>query len=41
MNRCKQFVLAAIVAIHFLWAQGRSSLVRDLEQASAVGEPRE
>ena len=34
-------VLAAIVAIHFLWAQGRSSLARDLEQASAVGEPRE
>lgn len=34
-------VLVAIVAVHFLWAQGRSSLVRDLEQASAVGEPRE
>ena len=34
-------ILAAIVAVHFLWAQGRSSLARDLEQASAVGEPRE
>jgi hypothetical protein len=34
-------VLAALVAIHWVWAQGRSSLARDLERASAVGEPRE
>jgi len=34
-------VLAAIAAVHYLWAQGRSTLARDLERASAVGEPRE
>jgi len=34
-------VLAAVMAVHYLWAQGRSSLARDLERASAVGEPRE
>jgi hypothetical protein len=31
-------VLAALVALHALWAQGRSSLARDLEQIGAVGE---
>jgi hypothetical protein len=34
-------VLVALAAVHYLWAQGRSSLARDLERASAVGEPRE
>ncbi len=34
-------VLAAIASVHYLWAQGRSSLARDLERGSAVGEPRE
>lgn len=33
-------VLGAVVAIHYVWAQGRSSLARDLERASAVTEPR-
>lgn len=34
-------VLVAIAAVHYLWAQGRSSLARDLERASVVGEARE
>lgn len=33
-------VLLAFVAVHYLWAQGRSSLARDLERASPVAEPR-
>jgi hypothetical protein len=33
-------VLAAFIAVHALWAQGRSSLARDLERIGAVGEPR-
>jgi len=32
-------VLAALVAMHALWAQGRSSLARDLERLGAAGEP--
>jgi hypothetical protein len=32
-------VLAALVTVHYLWAQGRSSLARDLERISAPGEP--
>lgn len=31
-------VLAALVALHALWAQGRSSLARDLEAIGAAGE---
>lgn len=31
-------VLAALVAVHSLWAQGRSSLARDLERMGAAGE---
>ena len=31
-------VLAALVAVHALWAQGRSSLARDLERIGAAGE---
>jgi hypothetical protein len=33
-------VLAALVTVHYLWAQGRSSLVRDLERIGPAGEPR-
>jgi hypothetical protein len=33
-------ILAAIVAMHYVWAQGSSSLTRDLEPASAAREPR-
>jgi hypothetical protein len=33
-------VLAAIVAVHYVWAQGSSSLARDLERASAERESR-
>jgi hypothetical protein len=33
-------ILGAIVAVHYVWAQGRSSLARDLERASATTEPR-
>ena len=32
-------ILAALVAVHALWAQGRSSLVRDLERIEAAREP--
>jgi len=32
-------VLAALVALHVLWAQGRSSLARDLERIGAAREP--
>ena len=31
-------VLAAFIAVHALWAQGRSSLARDLERIGAAGE---
>ena len=31
-------VLAALVAVHALWAQGRNSLARDLERIGAAGE---
>jgi hypothetical protein len=31
--------LAALVSVHYLWAQGRSSLSRDLERIGAVTEP--
>jgi hypothetical protein len=31
-------VLAAVVTVHYLLAQGRSSLARDLEAISAAGE---
>jgi hypothetical protein len=31
-------VLAALVAVHALWAQGRSSLARDVERIGASGE---
>ena len=31
-------VLAALVAVHALWAQGRSSLARDLERIGAAGQ---
>ncbi len=31
-------VLAAFIALHALWAQGRSSLARDLERIGAAGE---
>jgi len=31
-------VLAAFVTVHYLWAQGRSSLSRDLEQLGAANE---
>ncbi|MGH7413998.1 MAG: hypothetical protein ACREKJ_07330 [Candidatus Rokuibacteriota bacterium] len=33
-------VLVALVSIHYLWAQGRSSLSRDLERIGAAGDPR-
>jgi hypothetical protein len=32
-------ILAALVAVHALWAQGRSSLARDLERIEAGREP--
>jgi hypothetical protein len=32
-------ILAALVAVHALWAQGRSSLARDLERIEAAREP--
>ena len=32
-------ILAALVAVHALWAQGRSSLARDLERIGVAGEP--
>ncbi|MEX2221239.1 MAG: hypothetical protein WEG40_05505, partial [Candidatus Rokuibacteriota bacterium] len=32
-------VIAAFVIVHYLWAQGRSSIARDLEAVGAAAEP--
>jgi hypothetical protein len=32
-------VVVAVVGVHYLWAQGRSSVVRQLEQAGQLSEP--